>query len=676
MLLIISTIMAYPYEYFKTKKIISLKNINNFFTETNTEESILKDSKIKLDIDEYIKKNKLDLEKLKNFQVLNKLSEKYDQWIKTTDKRGIELFLNYFFVLYSIISKNKNRIETFNKTYDKIKKNKNLNKIYNTKFQFPNPLNIDEINFGLNKEFFNNSIGIHKYEEPEKIKLALDVLLYGNIINLSLPSPGAITFTIYGPKDPTKFSFCEFIYRIIKNNELGKNIVPYIPLKSLDISSILANILLDIPFNKKYNNNSFLNVNNYDKMNNLIKNIIDSIEIYVWDDIITIDKKEKYKKKYHNKYIIPYFQKDIKGEKKIVEITKEHIESKLKTPELIFKHNYDMIQLVITDTKTDLDNMNKENYKNILASFLFITIELVYNISFKYIQLINSSIGNLLDKRKEGRFSTLNIQEAFNYTSLLMKSLLKFKLIMLNNFYDIFLPVSIGSKNYGMKLDDNGCYVPESSFLQDNSYIFNSYPFIEFEKPNSINLQKFLINMSNKNDIYDKNYILETGGKTYNNDIMNKSILILNNYYILLQQNNNFDLFIMDKLKSFFKEKIPYELIPNELKEIKKVFSPINKNKLEISLSNIFESKYEKSIIYYHKLQNIENKLKNYKGLLLDNIYFEKNKLSLITTVYYLVAKCIELTIELNYNNTKYKNTLLKKIKEIQKKYESSILYK
>jgi len=676
MLLIISTIMAYPYEYFKTKKMISLKNINDFFTTMTTEESILKDPKLKLDIDEYIKKYKLDLEKLKNFQVLKKLSEKYDQLIKTTDKRGIELFFNYFFVLYSIISKNKNRIETFYKTYDKIKKNKNLNKIYNTKFQFPNPLNIDEINFGLNKEFFDNSIDIHKYEEPDKIKLALDILLYGNIINLSLPSPGAITFTIYDPKDPTKFSFCEFINRIINNTELGKNIVPYIPLKSLDISSILANILLDIPFNKKYNNNSFLNINNYDKMNNLIKNIIDSIEINTWDDIITIDKKEKYKKKYHNKYIIPYFQKDIKGEKKIVEITKEHIESKLKTPELILKHNYDMFQLIITDIKTDLDNMNKENYKNILASFLFITIELVYYISFKYIQLINSSIGNLLDKRKEGRFSTLNIQEAFNYTSLLMKSLLKFKLIMLNNFYDIFLPVSIGLKNYGMKLDDNGCYVPESSFLQDNSYIFNSYPFIEFDKPNSINLQKFLINMSNKNDIYDKNYILETGGKTYNNDIMNKSILILNNYYILLQQNNNFDLFIMDKLKSILKEKIPYELIPNELEQIKTVSSSSNKNKLEISLSNIFESKYEKSIIYYHKLKNIEDKLKNYKGSLLDNIYFEKNKLSLITTVYYLVAKCIELTIELNYNNTKYKNTLLKKIKEIQKKYESSILYK
>jgi hypothetical protein len=668
--------MAYPYEYFKTKKMISLKNINDFFTTMTTEESILKDPKLKLDIDEYIKKYKLDLEKLKNFQVLKKLSEKYDQLIKTTDKRGIELFFNYFFVLYSIISKNKNRIETFYKTYDKIKKNKNLNKIYNTKFQFPNPLNIDEINFGLNKEFFDNSIDIHKYEEPDKIKLALDILLYGNIINLSLPSPGAITFTIYDPKDPTKFSFCEFINRIINNTELGKNIVPYIPLKSLDISSILANILLDIPFNKKYNNNSFLNINNYDKMNNLIKNIIDSIEINTWDDIITIDKKEKYKKKYHNKYIIPYFQKDIKGEKKIVEITKEHIESKLKTPELILKHNYDMFQLIITDIKTDLDNMNKENYKNILASFLFITIELVYYISFKYIQLINSSIGNLLDKRKEGRFSTLNIQEAFNYTSLLMKSLLKFKLIMLNNFYDIFLPVSIGLKNYGMKLDDNGCYVPESSFLQDNSYIFNSYPFIEFDKPNSINLQKFLINMSNKNDIYDKNYILETGGKTYNNDIMNKSILILNNYYILLQQNNNFDLFIMDKLKSILKEKIPYELIPNELEQIKTVSSSSNKNKLEISLSNIFESKYEKSIIYYHKLKNIEDKLKNYKGSLLDNIYFEKNKLSLITTVYYLVAKCIELTIELNYNNTKYKNTLLKKIKEIQKKYESSILYK
>jgi len=258
----------------------------------------------------------------------------------------------------------------------------------------------------------------------------------------------------------------------------------------------------------------------------------------------------------------------------------------------------------------------------------------------------------------------------------MIKSLLKFKLIMLNNFYGIFLPVSIGSKNYGMKLDDNGCYVPESSFLQDNSYIFNSYPFIEFDKPNSINLQKFLINMSNKNDIYDKNYILETGGKTYNNNIMNKSILILNNYYILLQQNNNFDLFIMDKLKSILKEKIPYELIPNELEQIKTVSSSSNKNKLEISLSNIFESKYEKSLIYYHKLRNIEDKLKNYKGSLLDNIYFEKNKLSLITTVYYLVAKCIELTIELNYNNTKYKNTLLKKIKEIQKKYESSILYK
>ena len=657
--------MSYPYNLFKAKKMISLKTLDDIFRIKNSKdsESCLLEPRLKLDIDEYIKKNKLDIKELEKFEILKKISTYYEQFINYD--LDIESFFNKFISYYSIIKNNKNHIEAFIKIYGKIKKNKNIIKKYNNKYLFRNPLNSDEINFGfLNKDFFEKSTDKYKYGDSDQIKIALDILLYGNIINISLPSPGAIIFKISDEKD--KYSFYTFINKIINNELLVKNIVPYIPLYSLDVADTIAELLLNV----KINNNVFLDINHHDNMKRLIKSIINNIEINLIDDILTIDKKNKHKKKYNTKYIIPYI-KDKKNPDKIVSIKKEDID-KFKTGKEIFDHNLEMIKLVIEDIKITKDNFNKDNYKNILASFLFITIELTYNISFKYIQLINLSISNLLDKRKEGRFSRLNIEDAFEYTSLLMKSLLKFKLILLNNFYDLFLPVNIGEKNYGMKLDDNGCYIPESVFLQDSLYIYDNYPFMHYDGSSfttNSSLEKFLININKKNDIYDTHYILETGGSAFNNNIMSKSIEILHNYYILLQKNNNFDLFIINKIRTIFKEKIPYELIPSDIYDVKLNLNRNEKNKIDITISNIFEYNYEKSIKYYDKLKKIEYKIKNYKGTNTDNIYMLKDKFQLITKVYYFIAKSIEIIVELYYNDIKYKNNLLKKINEIQHKY-------
>ena len=662
--------MSYPYNLFKAKKMISLKTLDEIFRIKNSKdrESCLTEPRIKLDIEEYIKKNKLDTKELEQFGILKKISTYYENFI--SDDKDIESFYNKFISFYSVIKSNKNHIEIFIKMYSKIKKNRNVKKKYNNKYLFTNPLNSDEINFGfLNEHFFKERTDKYIYGDSDKIKIALDVLLYGNIINISLPSPGAITFKISDEKD--KYSFYTFIDKIINNDILDKNIVSYIPLYSLDIADTIADLLLNV----KLNNNVFLDINHYDNMKRLIKSIINNIEISLLDDILTIDKHEKHKKKYNTKYIIPYI-KDKKNPAKIVSIKKEDID-KLKTSKEIIDHNSEMIKLVINNDKDIfLSNINKDNYKNILASFLFIIIELVYSISFKYIQHINLSIGNLLDKRKEGRFSRLNIEDAFEYTSLLMKSLLKFKLILLNNFYDLFLPVNIGDKNYGMKIDDNGCYVPESVFLQDSSYIYDNYPFMQHDGSSFITgtiLEKFLININKKNDIYDKNYILESGGEVFNNDIMSKSMEILNNYYILLQKNNNFDLFIINKIKTIFKDKIPSELIPDVVYNIKLNLNRNNKNKIDTIISNIFEYNYEKSIRYYDKLKKIEYKIKNYKGSNTDNIYFLKDKLQLITRVYYFIAKSIEIIVELYYTDIKYKNSLLKKFNEIKHRYTNLI---
>ena len=116
-----------------------------------------------------------------------------------------------------------------------------------------------------------------------------------------------------------------------------------------------------------------------------------------------------------------------------------------------------------------------------------------------------------------------------------------------------------------------------------------------------------------KYDIYKKNIILEFGGFCFNNLLIKKSIKILSEYYHSIQKNNNFNIYIIDKITDYFKNKnIPFELIEN-IESLKNTLSSTTLNNFERSdiekkILKKYEYNIEKSTNNYIKLMSIRKK--------------------------------------------------------------------
>jgi hypothetical protein len=147
-------------------------------------------------------------------------------------------------------------------------------------------------------------------------------------------------------------------------------------------------------------------------------------------------------------------------------------------------------------------------------------------------------------QNKKSQFSNLNYENALGYLILLDNSLLNFRNVLLNNFYNMFLPSKISKMGYGMISDMNGCFVPEEGtmFLCENNDILEKYPIVgcanipiehtgqlystgfgdgnNIYDINNLRLIRFILSTSDKYDIYHKEKLLQIGGYVFNNDIM------------------------------------------------------------------------------------------------------------------------------------------------------------
>jgi hypothetical protein len=678
---------TYLYKYFETIENISPKKIENisgdffdYINKISKKDYILNKNQYILEINEYIKKNNIasiedDLKKIKTLEIIS------NDYFNELKKKNIEDFSR------KLIDKKLelNKTIYYINNYFKLEKNLKYNIINNFKknVSYDNPINFKNKIYIYNEDFFKNSIDETLYDNHNNIYISIDILLNGNIINTSLPSIGLIESSLSKSSSshiPIPKTITNFI-KIILNKIF--DVDNEIPLKSLDIENIISDILLNFKNNNTFNKLN-INIYNKEKFNNekmslLIKNMINSVKID-FKSIFTKKSNNKKKDIIKNEYIIPYSLKGIGSDKEIIYLSKSSDFNKYIDIKSLITYNNEIVKFVIKEINVDDKKINNKYYKDILACFLFYIIRIFHEILNQYINKIDDLLKQLINV-KEKRFGILNIKDAFEYTTLLKYSLNKFKLVLLNNFYNLFLPSKYFKNNYGMEKDLNNCYICEygSIFLNSNDNIINNYP-INLDSSDEYNVDKlfnFILNIKDKSDIYNNKDILEFGGYSFNKDIMKISTSRINNYYNLLYKNNNFTLFIINILINNFKENIPYELI-DDLESKKDLMKKISlksdeKDILKKFMLFKFNDNIEKSTNYYIKLLEIRNKIKISKKQNITNLYNIEEIYYLCFKIYYIKAMCIISITQKNIYDVNTKNSLLTEYFKIKKSYENII---
>jgi len=693
--------MSYPYNLFQTienisyKKLLNMKDIFSTIARYSNK-SILDD--FKLEIDNNFKAN--DKANSNNFGLLQIISDDIYEDILINNYDIINFFL--IFIYYKdIISSNIKFIDNFIDITKNIKNNNKYN-YYKDNLFYYNPINskCTEKDF-LIDSVINNLILNYNFNddnEEELVKISLDILQYGDIINISLPSIGVIQKKYSLIKSNPRYTrfikttyYIDFFDKIINNTTIdGLALKKSIPLLSLNIGDTLTDILLNISKNTLLNNINNINYNN--KIKNIISNLINKIDIDLYDIYYNNDKNDRKNDKIKPEFIIPYEFNVITKEVKEFNKTSS---TRIKDFNNLYLNNNNLIYNVIDEIHSDINNLEKKNYKNVLACYLYYIINVLYEILYSYINKIDIILQQLL-MSKDKRFKILNIKDAFQYTTLLKESLVRFKLILLNNFYELFLPNNYTENSYGMKLNTNNHYIPESEFMSEK--IIDNYPFWIDVKNRRINkkivtytdyngkisyeeILNFICTIKNKKDIYNNNINLEFGGLAFNSRIQNYSIKFLKEYYTKLNNSNKFNLFCIDKIIYSFNinKSIPFELI-NFIIDLNMRNLMSNKNLslndkviLERLLLHKYEENIDKSSKYFIKYSQIKYKINISKKSNIQDLLNKKELYYLYFNTFFTIANSIYVISDKDIVDTKLKYIILTNYNKIKTKYENII---
>jgi hypothetical protein len=674
----------YPYQYFLSDKNLSLDEINMIASPTlRRNQSIL--LKYQLEIKNYIATNKLNIDELKKFNTLRLISDNIFKLYLINNQEILTFSKNIITKKFQL----ENYIESIN-TFLKMKDLKLFSPYlihsYKENLLYKNPINFSNL-LDFNTSTVKNKIYINYNKNKDKLEKTLDILFFGDYINLSLPSLGNINSYIGIPLSSSNFvNFIDSIITFFSNLDISNNntnIIKNLPISYLDIDQVISNILINdinISLNNKNSN-----------VKNLIENNIKSINFSLND--IMFDIKNK---KIKPEFLIPYKIDNIKN--KIIELKKGETLSKLKSLKDTVNYNFDIFYYVASKIFGDPSNgiapdiklLDQSNFKNVLSCFLFIIINLVYEYYKEYIRRLNTIIIDISGSNNT-QFGKLNIKEGFEFMSLLNKSLYKLRLVLFNNFYNLFLPGKTQNTIYGMKKNEAGSYIPVSSFLIDNNYIFNNYPFNKVIKnitsglgitpiTYTINfdidkdkLFKFITSIKSPNDIYDKNEKIEFGGFAFSQEITMEGFNMMLNFFKLYKDNCNFAVFIINLLYKNFTDdkKILIELFNDTIGYIPDMLSigrgtKENKDKLIYILTKLYSDNITYSAKLFIKLYELVKKIKHN-----DSIYIEQKQIiKMASILYYFKAIGLDIICKKYINDIKIKNIIISKFAQIKAENE------
>jgi hypothetical protein len=623
----------FPYDCFIIEKIFTLKDLNTspigVIKTLKAPESIFKNRKYVDLITKFIADNKLDDSTINdNNEKIENLSASFEA-IKVSNKDYFKHIYNFcksiYDTKYLFIKEGRNYLK-FSSLLRQININKNL---FTKNLRYENPVIYDDT---LNP-IKSLDDKLSEYDNDEKT--AIDNIILGNNINFSLPSIGPIC-SIYTP-DLYKCDISSLIYTLITTD--GPSYPPayleHVPLFKQNIIETLSNILLQ---NNKENNlwNIKIGNSNNNKTLKYIKTYFKSVSISTAD--IFFDTKG-----IKTKYFIPYKQEDQQKDK-IVEASSIP-QSTVVEPTVFHKIQalIDANNIIINYVKDQIDihgsgYLNRAFVKNILCCYVFYVINLFYDFYKKYIDKLNDVIINI-SLSKYGK--ELNISNGFKYIERLNISLLNFKKILLNSFYELFLPSITINNNYGMILNKDGFYIPAGSFISSNDEIIQNFPFKQniFYRNKDVNkksLIKFILLNKSDTDYYDDKLILELGGFSYNNMVTRNSISILNDFFNVLKKKNSLNIYLLELLELFFKEH-SCDVLNSYLINI---IDEINISKKDKKFEEYYKKNLFSSATYFIEVLKIDKKIKSKKNTIGDEEYKKRN-------IYLLTSKILSFNSEI-----------------------------
>ncbi len=640
---------------FKTKKLINENIIKRKINNNSKNLSVSLLSKYNIEIKNYLKKYKKNI--LFYMSEDNNIHLLDEEFRKNVDEENnFDNFIKYLIKIKFNVVNQRNKCNDFLKKISIIKND----------LKFPTILKEDNINKEIINNIFNNedfSLDIDsnqiktmnkmlkaEYYDDKKKETMINYLVsnisYYNNINILAPSIGNVYLSNY---------LTSSLSHMILNICNGENdILSYIPLHNQNIKDDICGLII-----KK-------DGENVDYKKKVLSSILGNIDI-------NYDMVMKDKNKIKKNYIIPYERKDSNSESSDSKYKFEYEKYiSLSSSKEVLQKNLELLSQVLEYIETNPKNVNKPNVKEICALYVYFIITLFYDIYNIYFLKISALLYEL---NEDVRYSNDNIDLGLAYIDKCMESLKIFKKILLNNFYDFFIPSKL-TKAYGIKLDDNGYVVCGSKLAIDDETFIKKYPFkyfksgsvkLEVNNQSLLAINNFIVGKKRSGDIYNPKEILYIGYYIPNDGKMKDFLSFLKYYVNVLNSQFTFSIFICNLLSKVLMNYLPIEL-----------FQTIDKKIESLKNNSSNKSKNEIILIVYKQMIKAFNIIKSSRSKKYDKEKIkdikEKEESILLSNYYYNYSTIIyELINNNEYMNKNIQKYLLTQIKRVFDKIERKL---
>ncbi len=636
---------------FKVKKLVNENIIKRKLNDTST--SLL--SKYDNEIKSYLKKYKKNV--LFYMTEDNNIDLLDEEFRKSLDNVNINFdnFIKYLIKIKFNVVNQRKKCNDFLKNMNLIKNN----------LKFPSILKENNINKEIINNIFNNddfSLNIEsnqikilskmlkaEYFDDKKKEDSIHYLIsnisYYNNINILAPTIGNVYLSNNLPA-----SLSHMILNICNGSN---DISSFIPLHVQNIKDDISSLII-----KK-------DSENIDYKKKVLSSILGNIDI-------SYDSIMKDKNKIKKNYIIPYERKDSNSESSDSKYKFEYEKYiTLSSSKEVLQKNLELVSQVLEYIETNPKNINKSNVKEILGLYVYFIISLFYDVYNAYFLKIN---GILYELNEDQRYSNDNIDLGLAYIDKCMESLKMFKKILLNNFYDFFIPSKL-TKAYGIKLDDNGYVVCGSKLAIDDETLIKKYPFKHFKsseikldinRDSLLAINNFIVGKKRSGDIYNPRELLYIGYYVPNDGKMKDLLGFLKYYIYVLNSQFTFSIFICNLLSKVLMNYLPIELFEH----VKKVES-LKNNSSNKSKNEIIINVYKHMVKAFNIIKSSKDKKYNKEKV---KDIKEKEEVVLLSNYYYNYSIIIYELINENENIDKnVKKYLLSRMKRVFDKIEGKL---
>lgn len=634
---------------FLTKSLLDPREFKKYNLELHSNVSLL--SSYKNDIKSYIQKQKPNIRNyIEDDMNVEMLNSEYQKYIDI-ETHKFDDFIKYMVkTKFQFIGQRKecnDFMEKIDEMKSELKFPSLIEEETTQKYILPNIFSHEDFSFQIQSNqirLFQKMIKAEFFENKKKqdhVSYALSNTSYYHNINLYAPSIG----NAYLPN-----ILSSSITHMICGLCNGENdILSLIPLHNQNIKDDITSFVIH-----KEGSNS-------DYKKKVLSSVLNNIDL-------SYDHIMKDKNKMKKIFIIPYRKDEVSNNNGAIQhtFTYDKYITRTSSKEVI-KENNELLSKVWNLIQENPNHLNDPFVKDILALYVYYAIQLFYEMYYQYF----SKISNILyEFNEDSRFSEDHIDIGIMYIDKCIDTLKMYKKILLNNFYDFFLPTR-ATKAYGIKIDDNGYVVCGSKLAVDNEFILKKYPFqhfdnnstkISMEKDTFIKVNHFLVGKKRNGDVYNPKEILYIGFYLPNETKMKEFIQFYKYYIRVLLTQFSFTIYICNLLSKSLLTYIPVELVNDVYKKIdvlKETSSTKSKNEIVITCYKYLVKSYQSVKAFKSKKNNKKKPKDEEEQIILSNFYYN-------------YATCIyEYIRQNNTLETKVKNYLITFIKRAFKKIET-----